>query len=81
MRVLLVEDDRMIGEAVLDALRADHWAVDWVRDAAMADAALAGEALRRRRAGPRPAQGQRPGRALAAARARQPGAGAGGHGA
>lgn len=43
MRVLLVEDDRMIGEAVLDALRADHWAVDWVRDGAMADAALAAE--------------------------------------
>ncbi|NUO71142.1 MAG: response regulator, partial [Frateuria sp.] len=43
MRVLLVEDDRMIGEAVLDALRAENWAVDWVRDGAMADAALAGE--------------------------------------
>lgn len=43
MRVLLVEDDRMIGQAVLDALRADHWAADWVRDGAMADAALAAE--------------------------------------
>jgi DNA-binding response OmpR family regulator len=40
MRVLLVEDDAMIGDAVLDALRADHYAVDWVRDGAMADAAL-----------------------------------------
>jgi two-component system OmpR family response regulator len=41
MRLLLVEDDAMIGEAVLDALRAEHYAVDWVRDGAMADTALA----------------------------------------
>ena len=41
MRILLVEDDPMIGEAVLDALRAEHYAVDWVRDGAMADTALA----------------------------------------
>jgi two-component system OmpR family response regulator len=40
MRVLLVEDDAMIGEAVLDVLRAEHYAVDWVRDGAMADTAL-----------------------------------------
>jgi two-component system, OmpR family, response regulator len=40
MRILLVEDDTMIGEAVLDALRAEHYAVDWVRDGAMADTAL-----------------------------------------
>ncbi|MGE0096867.1 MAG: response regulator [Hydrogenophaga sp.] len=32
MRLLLVEDDTMIGEAVLDLLRAEHYAVDWVRD-------------------------------------------------
>ena len=41
MRLLLVEDDLMIGEAVLDALRTAHYAVDWVRDGAMADTALA----------------------------------------
>lgn len=40
MRLLLVEDDRMIGEAVLDALRTEHYAADWVRDGEMADTAL-----------------------------------------
>jgi DNA-binding response OmpR family regulator len=39
MRLLLVEDDAMIGEAVLDLLRAEHYAVDWVRDGEMADTA------------------------------------------
>lgn len=43
MRVLLVEDDRMIGEALLQALRQQHYAADWVRDGAMADAALQAE--------------------------------------
>ena len=32
MRLLLVEDDSMIGESVLDLLRAEQYAVDWVRD-------------------------------------------------
>lgn len=41
MRILLVEDDVMIGEVVLDALRAEGWAVDWVKDGAMAETALA----------------------------------------
>lgn len=41
MRLLLVEDDVMIGEAVLDALRGAHYAVDWVRNGEMADTALA----------------------------------------
>ncbi|MDE2276360.1 MAG: response regulator transcription factor [Burkholderiales bacterium] len=40
MRLLLVEDDTMIGESVLDLLRAEHYAVDWVQDGAMADTAL-----------------------------------------
>ncbi|MFZ2295035.1 MAG: response regulator, partial [Polaromonas sp.] len=43
MRLLLVEDDTMIGEAVLQVLRAEHYAVDWVRDGAMADEALRSE--------------------------------------
>ncbi|MDO6386159.1 MULTISPECIES: response regulator [unclassified Uliginosibacterium] len=41
MRLLLVEDDLMIGESVLDLLRDDGYAVDWVRSAGMADSALA----------------------------------------
>ena len=40
MRLLLVEDDAMIGETVLNILRTEHYAVDWVRDGAMADQAL-----------------------------------------
>ncbi len=40
MRLLLVEDDRMIGEAVLDLLRAQHYAVDWAKDGELADGAL-----------------------------------------
>ncbi len=40
MRLLLVEDDPMIGESLLDVLRAEHYAVDWVRDGDMADTAL-----------------------------------------
>jgi two-component system OmpR family response regulator len=40
MRVLLVEDDAMIGDAVRHALRAEHYAVDWVRDGEVADSAL-----------------------------------------
>ncbi|RYX97632.1 MAG: response regulator [Comamonadaceae bacterium] len=40
MRLLLVEDDAMIGESVLLMLRGEGYAVDWVRDGAMADTAL-----------------------------------------
>ena len=40
MRLLLAEDDTMIGTAVLELLRAEHFAVDWVRDGEMADTAL-----------------------------------------
>jgi len=40
MRLLLVEDDPMIGEAVQDLLRAEHYAVDWARDGDAADTAL-----------------------------------------
>mgnify|MGYP000895569259 FL=1 len=40
MRLLLVEDDAMIGETVLNVLRREHYAVDWVRDGSMADQAL-----------------------------------------
>lgn len=43
MRLLLVEDDPMIGDVVLRLLREQHYAVDWVRDGVMADAALRAE--------------------------------------
>ena len=43
MRILLVEDDRMIGESVRKALKASGLAVDWVRDGAAADTTLATE--------------------------------------
>ena len=38
---MLAEDDVMIGEVVLDTLRAEGYAVDWVKDGAMAETALA----------------------------------------
>ncbi|MEO6975508.1 MAG: response regulator transcription factor [Gallionella sp.] len=40
MRILLVEDDRMIGEAVSIALRDAAYAVDWVKDGATANDVL-----------------------------------------
>ena len=43
MRILLVEDDAMIGKAVLDVLRSEHYACDWVRDGDAAEAALVAE--------------------------------------
>ncbi|GAA3982678.1 response regulator [Comamonas faecalis] len=44
MRLLLVEDDAMIGEAVQDLLRGEHHAVDWARDGLQADTALRAQA-------------------------------------
>jgi two-component system response regulator QseB len=41
MRILLAEDDQMIGAAVRDALLQDGYVVDWLRDGQRADAALA----------------------------------------
>lgn len=41
MRLLLVEDDRMLGAAMQQSLRDAAHAVDWVRDAEAAQAALA----------------------------------------
>jgi two-component system OmpR family response regulator/two-component system response regulator QseB len=45
MRILLVEDDRMIGESVHAALKQDGHAVDWMRDGRAADAALSAESF------------------------------------
>ena len=43
MRLLLAEDDRMLGASVERALHQDGHAVDWVQDGAAAEEALAGE--------------------------------------
>jgi DNA-binding response OmpR family regulator len=43
MRLLLVEDDPMIGESLREALRRQGFAADWVRDGQAADAALSSE--------------------------------------
>jgi len=43
MRLLLVEDDRMIGDSLRHALRDEGYAVDWVYDARAANATLATE--------------------------------------
>jgi DNA-binding response OmpR family regulator len=40
MRLLLVEDDNMIGEAVRTGLRQEGFTVDWVREAEAGEAAL-----------------------------------------
>ncbi|MBY0367376.1 MAG: response regulator transcription factor [Roseateles sp.] len=41
MRILLVEDDPMIGDSLREALRLQGFAADWVRDGEAADAVLA----------------------------------------
>ncbi|MGA7817113.1 MAG: DNA-binding response regulator, partial [Caballeronia sp.] len=40
MRLLLVEDDEMIGETVLDSLRRAGYAVDWAHDGRAAELSL-----------------------------------------
>ena len=42
MRILLVEDDEMIGDAIVQALKDAAYAADWVRDAESATGALLG---------------------------------------
>jgi two-component system response regulator QseB len=44
MRLLLVEDDAMIGQSVHKGLRRFGWSVDWVRDGRAAELALQNEA-------------------------------------
>lgn len=45
MRILLVEDDRLLGEAVEAGLRQNRLTVDWVRDGLAADHALLADAF------------------------------------
>ena len=40
MRILLVEDDQMIGDSVVDGLKSEGYAVDWVQDGNSAIIAL-----------------------------------------
>ena len=40
MRILLVEDDRMIADAVSANLKDSHYAVDWVNNGKTAEEAL-----------------------------------------
>jgi DNA-binding response OmpR family regulator len=40
VRILLVEDDDMLGEAARDGLRQEGYVIDWVRNAKAALAAL-----------------------------------------
>jgi two-component system, OmpR family, response regulator QseB len=44
MRILLVEDDPMIGESVAEGLKSEGYAVDWVRDGQEAEASIAATA-------------------------------------
>ncbi len=44
MRLLVVEDDALLGDAVQNGLRQAGYAADWVRDGVAAEAALAAEA-------------------------------------
>jgi len=39
MRVLLVEDDEMIGHSLKEALQSQGWSVDWVKDGLLAQSA------------------------------------------
>jgi len=41
MRILLVEDDSMIGESVSEGLKSEGYAVDWVRDGQQAEVSIA----------------------------------------
>ena len=43
MRILLVEDDPMIGESVEEGLHGENYAVDWVRDGRAAELALSNQ--------------------------------------
>ncbi len=40
MRILLVEDDTLLGDGIRAGLKLAHYAVDWVQDGKQADAAL-----------------------------------------
>ena len=45
MRLLVVEDDRLLGDGLCEGLRAAGYAVDWVCDGVAAEAAMAAGAF------------------------------------
>lgn len=45
MRVLLVEDDELLGEGLREGLKRDGYTVDWVKDGAFAEQALKSESF------------------------------------
>jgi DNA-binding response OmpR family regulator len=45
MRILLVEDDKLLGDGVREGLRQASWTVDWVRDGKAAEQALGVDAF------------------------------------
>ncbi|BAU48743.1 transcriptional regulator [Sulfurifustis variabilis] len=45
MRLLLVEDDELLGDAIRVALAHDHYVVEWARDGLAAERALRGDAF------------------------------------
>jgi two-component system, OmpR family, response regulator len=46
VRILVAEDDALLGDAIAEHLRQDGHAVDWVRDGAAADAALRSQSFK-----------------------------------
>ncbi|OQY68521.1 MAG: DNA-binding response regulator, partial [Rhodocyclaceae bacterium UTPRO2] len=44
MRILLVEDDRLLGDGIRAGLQQAGFAVDWAQDGRAAELALGGEA-------------------------------------
>ena len=69
MRILLVEDDRLLGDGLKAGLTQAGYAVDWLRDGEAAVAALSDRKLRRGGARPGAAEARRPVGAAVAARA------------
>ena len=49
MRILVVEDDALLGDGIQVGLQQQHFVIDWVRTGTAAESALATEACQGRR--------------------------------